>query len=311
MGSSIVNIAFWVSNEKNNGLGHIRRCQLIAKELEKSNIKSYFFSSSNYFNLTSENNFFQISENINEIVSFFNKNNIQFLFVDNYFIDQKLINEVSQKIKTCQFVIHSVNTQADAVFNSNFYAKDFNRDMFESKNFFFGPEFRPKLNFDENILSQKKNNDCFICLGATFNEAILSKLISSLDPKKTYSLVIPNNIDHHFLTEIAINKNLNLKVYQSPNNFYEIFNQSKECIISASNLTFEAIALNIPMITVSFVNNHKQLAEYLFKEYEVPCITEDLLTTDFIRKAKPTKIESSIIGKRFLEFTNYILEGTR
>lgn len=296
-------LAFWLPGKKQHGLGHFSRTLLMVKALEKYDITPILFTNDiDEFENHKKHSFHALNtQDPREVLSFLNSNHVGFLFIDNYFISNELMANVSSSIPTCYFAKEKVNIKFDSFFNSNLYAKDILEKEYPDDRCFWGPSFRPPLE-NKNIIPIKKY-DWFICLGASNPPDLLFELLEQFPEDQKVALVLGPGATHENIEKA---KKLPLTLFHDPKNIMEIAASSHKAIISSSTLVYEMIEYGIPFSAISFVDNHLPFAEHLESHYSIAIQYHDqkLDLKRLINSAKP--ISNIIFGDKIKNFAEYI-----
>lgn len=265
-------LAFWLPGRKEQGLGHFSRSQNLATELRAHGISSLYFSTDgDQYDISSNHSFLTTDFSSTEkIENFIKKNNVGYLIIDNYFIEENLLESVSQIIPSCYFVTDPTNIAFDSYINTNIYAEALLKDQFLNQKCFWGTNFRPKLTISSN--PERKEYDLFICLGAGNPPERLFEILDQTPKTLQIALVLGPGTTKENLSRA---QKYNIKIYHDPSDLISIAIRCKKAIISASTLVYEMIQIDLPLVLMVYVDNHKKLAKYLENHHDIHVIYDE------------------------------------
>tara|TARA_B100000787_G_scaffold52767_1_gene38148 strand:+ start:6310 stop:7275 length:966 start_codon:yes stop_codon:yes gene_type:complete len=254
---------FFFDYNKKSGIGHYKRCSVIAKELLKKNIKSYLicFSKNSIRNKINYFNFVQYEKLKTKKL----KNN--FLIIDSYLItNKKLINlkNIFDKIYCIEDQVSNKFLNNFAIINPSFEVK--NKVLYKNKfkKIYLGIKYKFIDQIYQNKYSKitkKKNITISFGGGKTFHRVknFLNTVFICLEEikfKETIYLFLDLNLKEK---KFIKNKyyNLNIKICNISNKYYERILQSKFVISSCGIQQDELISWKIPSIFLKIAENQK------------------------------------------------------
>ncbi|WP_320035355.1 UDP-2,4-diacetamido-2,4,6-trideoxy-beta-L-altropyranose hydrolase [Halarcobacter sp.] len=303
-------ILFRCDSSSTIGLGHVKRCLVLAKRLKAQNkqLQIIFSSLDLKGNINKEilKNGFMVyilkdnkTKSLNDLI----KNlEVDFLIIDSYDIYEDFEKKIKTKNKNLKILSFDDTLNfhcSDFILNHGIQADKKNYKKLVSKNCKIWCGSKYTLLRDEFFNKYKKKPEkksIAIILGG--NDVLnlsskISKYLLKIDNKYKIS-IITSNVNIH-LEELK--KNLNVKVLVDIDNIAEVLS-SKEFVISASGGTlFEVLALKKKFINIEVANNQKVVTDFLKQKNIKTTIKADELSLEKL-KEKIEYIEKTDIYKK-------------
>lgn len=272
-------LLFRCDSSSSIGLGHVKRCLVLANRLrnKRKNLEIVFSSLDLPGNINSEisQNGFKIlnlKNNDVENLNFVIKNlNINFLIIDSYDINDFFEEQLKTKnpnLKILSFDDMIKPHKSDIILNHGIQAKKSLYKNLVQKNckLFCGSKYTIlRDEFFKKYKSKIKKNSVAIILGG--NDILnLSLKIANLlfEINNKYKITIITTSVNPNLEKLNQNKNIELLIDIS--NIAEVLS-SKEIIICASGGTlFEVLAIKKKFINIEVANNQKATTQFLEKK---------------------------------------------
>ena len=309
------NILFRCDSSSILGLGHVKRCLLLAKRLrdKKKNLKILFSTLDLDGNINSEilkNGFsiYSLRDNSIEDLDYFVKGlSIDLLVIDSYEIDENF--EESLKIKNPNLKILSFDDmvkphKADIVLNHGVQAKKsaYKELVPENCKLLCGSKYtllRDEFFEKYNVKVQK--NSVAIILGGNDIFNLSSKIADLLfEISENYKITVITTGVNPNLKELKQNQKIKLLVDIS--NIAEVLS-SNELIITASGGTlFEVMALKKEFINIEVALNQQVVTKYLEKKGVKTTLKLEEITLKNLKKKIDYVNKDSVHKKLNLEF---------
>lgn len=308
-------ILFRCDSSNSIGLGHVKRCLVLAKRLKKlnDNLKILFATQDLDGNINQEileNGFsiYSLKDNSFKTLSYHIKGlEIDFLIIDSYEIDyefEKLIKLNHESLKILSFDDLFVPHFSDIILNHGVHSnkKDYKKLVNKSTQVLCGSKYTLlRDEFFEKSKKRVKKKSVAIILGG--NDVL------NLSLKITRLLL---NIDDYKITIIttSVNPNLN-SLEEEPNiellvdiqNIADVLNQ-KEFVVSASGGSlFEVMALDKRFINIKVASNQDNVVKFLKQNAIKTTIGADELSQDRLKKKIEYISKNDIYKKLNLRFS--------
>lgn len=281
---------FFLTNGNSQiGLGHIKRCLILANEAKKQNIKSCFFTTENsakanevieengykLFSLNIENS---LSEDLLKIIKETACSSKALLIIDSD--DQKFRDIVFQeKLLEAEVQFMYITLDNKSFFRSRYLlnqnilaptlqyqTEDYTEKMLGSNYFIFDEGARaiePKKN-----LKKKEKYNLFVAFGGADPLNLTSKIISYLDNikdrlQKIYIIVGLLNPNLSEIISKAEESDLDIDVIFNTSEIYNYMSKSDLAICSMGLTYWELTLHNIPCISISASQREEKVLDYL------------------------------------------------
>lgn len=291
-------ILFRCDSSRTIGLGHVKRCLVLAKRLKElnKNLKILFTTLNldgniNLEILKSGFSIYSLKNNSLEELDYFVKGlEIDFLIIDSYDID--CIFEEQLKVKNPNLKILSFDDMikphcADIVVNHGIQAKEKEYKKILSKNtkLFCGSEYTLlRDEFWETKKTKVVRNSVAIMLGGNDILNLTSKIVDLL-------LEINNKYKITVITT-SVNPNIDklnpkLEILIDISNIAEVLSYKELIICSSSGALFEVMALKKKFINIEVAQNQKVVGKFLERKK----IKTTIKAKDLTKEVLKTKIE--------------------
>lgn len=291
-------ILFRCDSSSTIGLGHVKRCLVLAKRLKEcnKNLKILFATQNLHGNINQEIlksgfSIYSISNNSVQMLDYFVKGlQINFLIIDSY--DINYVFEEQLKIKNPNLKILSFDDMikphcADIVINHGIQAKEkeYKKILSKDTKLFCGSEYT--LLRDEFLETKKTKvvrNSVAIMLGGNDILNLTSKIVDLL-------LEINNKYKITVITT-SVNPNIDklnpkLEILIDISNIAEVLSYKELIICSSSGALFEVMALKKKFINIEVAENQKVVGEFLQRKK----IKTTIKAKDLTKEVLKTKIE--------------------
>lgn len=264
-------VAFRVDGNKTLGLGHVKRCIVIAKNLKERNVSCFFitkFKETQYFLESKGFDVFIIKNNneldqINEILK---KENSTKLVIDSKKKSiEKLLKNLNSKIKI--ILIDNTNywKYADLIILSSLE----NPNFFYPENSIFGSEYL--LHGIEELPKsiKRKNNSILLSMGGSDKYNITKKIIISFS-KSNYDfnlvVVLGKFYDNEKNLLKIINDDKRFHIIKSPSSLTSLMQQASIGIVTFGITVYEAAICRLPLFVISH-SNENDISAKLVEKY--------------------------------------------
>ena len=266
-----MNIAFRVDGSKKLGLGHVKRCIVIAKKLQKKNISCIFITQFKEIEkfLQSEGFIVFIIKKKNEsaqIHQFLEKEYCTKLVIDSKSKSlEKLLKTIDQKIKIILIDNFHCSNYADLLIISSVK----NPKKHYPQNSIVGTEYLLHGIKDLPKSTKSKNKSILITMGGSDNYNITSKIIDSfLKNTNDFNLTIVlgkfYNDEKNLLKIINNDKRFN--IIKNPTSLVPLMQKATIGIVTFGITVYEAAICRLPLFVISH-SNENNLSAKLVEKY--------------------------------------------
>ena len=287
------------------GLGHVKRCLVLAKRLKEydKNIKILFATQNLNGNINQEIlksgfSIYAIRDNSVEMLDYFVKGlQINLLIIDSYDIDYVYEEQLKIKNPTLKMLSFddTINPhKSDMVLNHGVQAqeKEYKRLVSKKTKLFCGSEYT--LLRDEFLETKRKKvtrNSVAVILGGNDVLNLSSKIADLLlEINKKYKITVITTSVNPNIKELKENKNIELLV--DINNMASVI-ATKSLVITATGGTlFEVLALKKKFINIEVASNQKVVDKFLKNKgikttIKAKDLTKEVLKTkiDYVKKS--------------------------
>ena len=310
------NILFRCDSSSTIGLGHVKRCLVLAKRLKEydKNLKILFATQNLYGNINEEIlksgfSIYSISDNSMKMLDYFVKGlRINLLIIDSYDIDYKF--EEQLKIQNPSLKILSFDDtlnphKSDIVLNHGVQAqeKEYKKLLPKKTKLFCGSEYT--LLRDEFLEAKRvkvTRNSVAVILGGNDVLNLSSKIADLLlEINKKYKITIITTSANQNLKELKQSKNIEVLV--DINNIANVLS-SKSLVITASGGTlFEVLALKKKFINIEVASNQKVVDKFLKNKGIKTTIKAQDLTKESLKNRIEYIKKNNVYKKLTLKFT--------
>ena len=298
-------ILFRCDSSSTIGLGHVKRCLVLAKRLKEydKNLKILFATQNLYGNINQEIlksgfSIYSIRDNTVEMLDYFVKDlQINLLIIDSYDIDYVFEEQLKIKNPTLKMLSFddTINShKSDMVLNHGVQAqeKEYKKLLPKKTKLFCGSEYT--LLRDEFLETKKTKvtrNSVAIILGGNDVLNLSSKIADLLlEINKKYKITVITTSVNPNINELKENKNIELLV--DINNMASVI-ATKSLVITASGGTlFEVLALKKKFINIEVASNQKVVDKFLKNKgikttIKAKDLTKEVLKTkiDYVKKS--------------------------
>jgi len=280
-----MNILFRVDASSTIGLGHLMRCFVLVKQLDKqyTNSKILFAMlnpDDSIIDMVTQNSYgiYSLKTNdVNETIQLVQRENINFLVIDNYSIDYNYESIIKEKtdITSLSFDDTYEKHNCDILLNHNICANEERYKNLVPSNC----ELRCGAKYTlirEEFINEKENkrksfdrNDIKILLamGGTDHSNINIQILKSLHniPNISINIITTNaNKNLHELQIYCQNKS-NINLHINTTSIAKLMNNCDFGIISPSVIANEATFMKLPFIAIKTTSNQEEMYNYLLK----------------------------------------------
>ena len=307
-------ILFRCDSSSTIGLGHVKRCLVLAKRLKEcnKNLKILFATQNLHGNINQEIlksgfSIYSISNNSVQMLDYFVKGlQINFLIIDSYDIDY--IFEEQLKIKNPNLKILSFDDMikphcADIVINHGIQAKEkeYKKILAKDTKLFCGSEYTLlRDEFWETKKTKVVRNSVAIMLGGNDILNLTSKIVDLL-------LEINNKYKITVITT-SVNPNIDklnpkLEILIDISNIAEVLSYKELIICSSSGALFEVMALKKKFINIEVASNQKVVDKFLKNKGIKTTIKAEDLTKESLKNKIEYIKKNNVYKKLTLKFT--------
>lgn len=309
-------ILFRCDSSSTIGLGHVKRCLLLAKRLKQSNknLKILFSTLDLHGNINSEIlrsgfSIYSLKDNSFENLDYYVKGlGIDFLIIDSYYIDDLFEEELklnNPKLKILSFDDMLKPHKSDIVLNHGVQAKRINYKFLVPKKskILCGSEYTLlRDEFFQKYKTKVQKNSVAIILGG--NDALnlsckIAQDLSLINDKYKISVITTSaNVNIQ-----QLKKNEKIELFVDVDNIAQILS-SKQLVICASGGTlFEVMALNKKFINIEVAKNQEVVTSFLEKKFIKTTIKAEVLSLKELEKKIEYVNKIDIYKKLNLKFS--------
>ena len=260
-------IAFRVDSSKKLGFGHVKRCEILARNLEKKNISCIFitqFKQTHDYFLSEGFNVFLITKKseFQQIHKILKKENCKKLIIDSKRKSVKqLINNIPKNIK----IILIDNSYNSKYVDLKIISSIKNPKEKYPKNCIVGQKYvlHGIKNLPKNNPQKKKS--VLISMGGSDKYNITSKVVNSLIKKNIdfdVNLVLGKLNNNQKGISKLISKNPNFHMISNPSSLIPLMEESIIGIITFGITVYESAICNLPTIVISHSDENKKSAKF-------------------------------------------------
>ena len=259
-----MNIAFRVDGNKRLGLGHVKRCMVLAKKIQKKNINCFFITQfEETINLLQDNKFqsFLIKQKneFNEINKILKNNQCTKLVIDS-------------KRKSILKILKNKNLKIILIDNLN-YSKKVKLVVISSvknakkiypKNCIVGKQFVLHGIEKTHKPISTKSNQILVSMGGSDKYNITEKIIKAFSKNSQdfqIKIVVGKFFDENQKIIKIINNDKRLQIVKNPSSLVSLMQQSSIGITTFGVTTYEAAICKLPLITIAHSNENDHSAK--------------------------------------------------
>jgi UDP-2,4-diacetamido-2,4,6-trideoxy-beta-L-altropyranose hydrolase len=309
------NILFRCDSSSTIGLGHVKRCLLLAKRLKEcdKNLKILFTTQKLYGNINEEIlksgfSIYSISDNSVKMLDYFVKGlKTNLLVIDSYDIDYKFEEQLKIQNPTLKILSFddTINPHcSDMVLNHGVQAqeKEYKRLVSKKTKLFCGSEYT--LLRDEFLDAKRvkvTRNSVAVILGGNDVLNLSSKIADLLlEINKKYKITIITTSANQNLKELKQSKDIEVLV--DINNIASVL-ASKSLVITASGGTlFEVLSLKKKFINIEVALNQKVVDKFLKNKGIKTTIKAEDLTKESLKNRIEYIKKNNVYKKLTLKF---------
>lgn len=309
------NILFRCDSSSTIGLGHVKRCLVLAKRLKEynKNLKILFATQNLHGNINQEIlksgfSIYSISDNSVKLLDYFVKGlRINLLVIDSYNIDFKFEEQLKIKNPTLKMLSFddTINPHcSDMVLNHGVQAqeKEYKRLVSKKTKLFCGSEYT--LLRDEFLEAKRvkvTRDSVAVILGGNDVLNLSSKIADLLlEINKKYKITIITTSANQNLKELKQSKHIEVLV--DINNMASVL-ASKSLVITASGGTlFEVLSLKKKFINIEVASNQKVVDKFLKNKGIKTTIKAEDLTKESLKNKIEYIKKNNVYKKLTLKF---------
>lgn len=309
------NILFRCDSSSTIGLGHVKRCLVLAKRLKEydKNLKILFATQNLHGNINQEIlksgfSIYSISDNSVKLLDYFVKGlRINLLVIDSYDIDFKFEEQLKIKNPTLKILSFddTINPHcADMVLNHGVQAqeKEYKRLVSKKTKLFCGSEYT--ILRDEFLEAKRvkvTRDSVAVILGGNDVLNLSSKIADLLlEINKKYKITIITTSANQNLKELKQSKHIEVLV--DINNMASVL-ASKSLVITASGGTlFEVLSLKKKFINIEVASNQKVVDKFLKNKGIKTTIKAEDLTKESLKNKIEYIKKNNVYKKLTLKF---------
>jgi UDP-2,4-diacetamido-2,4,6-trideoxy-beta-L-altropyranose hydrolase len=272
-------VAFRVDAIREIGIGHLMRCLALSEELTKRGNICYFLSKIDdaleriikqyNVNVKKINRNLNLRDDLELLINFSKRNNIDWVITDHYGIDSNYIKNVKQN----GFRVLSMDDCAqmyyvsDVVVNQNIGAEKVKIQADENTKLLLGPKYvmlRDELLIRNKRAGNKKVKKILVSLGGVDNDNYTLKILQSIFNNREILVILgPLNYFYNEISSFAEKTKGNIKIEKSPENMADIYLQSDIAVSAGGSSCYELAYFGIPNVIVATADNQIKLAQEL------------------------------------------------
>lgn len=273
----------WIRADANSdiGTGHVMRCISIAQELQKSGQEVWFVCADEtsaklleakgqrYYILNTD--YRDMENELDNFLFMLCEQSPDALLIDSYYVTAEYLKKLGECVKTVfiddmAFFPYPV----DVLINYNIFAgPDLYKDYLEEKPYFLlGMDYAPlRSEFrDVSYDVQASVKDVLITTGGSdkYNLAgqILKKLLSDNETKELNFHVVSGVFNQHLSILEELKRTFqNVHVYTNLADMSKLMQKCDLAVSAAGSTVYELLAIGVPVVTFSFVDNQVKSAE--------------------------------------------------
>jgi len=293
------NICYFISNIDN---------EILCKNIEKSNII-----------LKKVSTFPDEKDDINFLINFSKKNEIDWIITDHYYIDIEYIKKLKEKkLKILSIDDNSnIHYYSDIVVNQNIGAKNFLYSAEKYTKFLLGPKYvmmRDELLNKNNKKKIKDVQKLLITMGGSDHDNYTLKVLKSLkDLNENINVILvvgPLNPNYIKLKRFVKKMNVNIQLINSPKKISDIYLKSDIAISAGGTSCYELSYYGIPNLIITVAENQLNIA----KEFDRRGISIYLgdkkeVTADIIKDKVNELINNHYLRKKMNQKGQKLIDG--
>jgi UDP-2,4-diacetamido-2,4,6-trideoxy-beta-L-altropyranose hydrolase len=292
------NICYFISNIDN---------EILCKNIEKSNII-----------LKKVSTFPDEKDDINLLINFSKKNEIDWIITDHYYIDIEYVKKLKEKkLKILSIDDNSnIHYYSDIVVNQNIGAKNFLYSAEKYTKFLLGPKYailRDNFLKKPCRIIKKEVKNILITLGGIDKENVTMKileLLKILDCNIKINVVIgPLNPHYNSIKKNISEYNCSIHLYNSPEKMEDIYYKSDIAISAGGTSCYEMAYFGIPNIIISIADNQINSSKELHNKIVSIYLGDknEIKSSDLVKKINELindydlRLKMSNNGKKFVD----------
>lgn len=280
------------------GLGHVMRCLTIAKALKKQGWETVFILADESCKALVEENGFSscvlntaynaMESELEQLISLIKEHGIDRLLLDSYFVTPFYLQKLREEVVTTYLDdVNAFEYPVDLLINYNVFAEGklypYALPVEESclhgtkqTCLLAGTRYAPVR--DEFAACYKAPEEMvrniFLSLGGSDAFNLSVKIITSLREKLTCNIHVvcgPFNI-HKAELEILAKQEQGVFVHENVKEMWTLMEQCDLAISAAGSTMYELAVVGLPVVTFSFVDNQRRIAEGFGRENAGICV---------------------------------------